>query len=103
MTMSNLQHIKGKYTSFELVQADIERDRYRLAKYEVPEARKFKEHNHNVDETVYVLRGSMIFTVNGTSYTLNVGDKLHLPAGMFHSVSVEDNTEYVAGWNDLPK
>jgi quercetin dioxygenase-like cupin family protein len=101
--MSDLQHIQGKYTSFELVQADVERDGFRLEKYEVPEARPFKRHNHAVDETVYVLRGSMTFTVNGTSYTLNIGDKLHLPAGTFHSVFVEDNTEYVAGWNDLPK
>jgi quercetin dioxygenase-like cupin family protein len=101
--MGDLEHIRSKYTSLDLVKADIEQDGFRMETYQEPKARRFREHSHPIDETVYVLRGSMTFTVDGKWYTLDVGDKLRLPAGTPHSVSVEAETEYAAGWNDVPK
>jgi len=101
--MSDLEHIRGKYTTLDLVKADIEQDGFRMRTYQEPKARTFPEHSHPIDETVYVLRGSMTFTVAGKVYTLDVGEKLHLPAGTPHSVSVEAGTEYAAGWNGGPK
>jgi quercetin dioxygenase-like cupin family protein len=101
--MSDLEHIRGKYTTSDLVKAHIKQDGFRIGTYQEPKARTFPEHSHPIDETVYVLRGSMTFTVDGKSYKLDVGDKLRLPAGTPHSVSVEAETEYAAGWNDVPK
>jgi quercetin dioxygenase-like cupin family protein len=102
LNMSDLEHIQGKYTTLDLVKADIAQDGFRMNTYQEPIARTVPEHSHAIDETVYVLRGSMTFTVDGRSYKLDVGDKLRLQAGTLHSVSVEAETEYAAGWNNMP-
>jgi mannose-6-phosphate isomerase-like protein (cupin superfamily) len=97
--MSDLEHIRDQFPSLELARADVQRDGFYPVEYEHPNAETFETHCHPIEETVYLLRGSMTFTVAGKSYPLRIGDKLRLPALTPHSVVVADNTMYLMGWS----
>jgi len=99
--MSDLEHIRGQFPSLELARADVERDGFQPVEYEHPNAETFETHCHPIEETVYLLRGSMTFTVAGKAYPLSRGDKLRLPALTPHSVVVEADTMYLMGWSEM--
>ena len=50
----------------------------------------FCTHTHSYDKVIYVVRGSITFGLPelGQKYTLNVGDRLDLPAGTVHDAAV---------------
>lgn len=42
-------------------------------------------HSHPWDETFYVIRGDVQFSIDGKSQTAGIGTLVHLPAGTIHS------------------
>jgi quercetin dioxygenase-like cupin family protein len=100
--MSDLEHIRGQFLSEELARADVEREDFYPVEYTHPNAQTIGTHCHPIEETVYLLRGSITFTIAGKSYQLDIGDRLRLPAMTPHSVVVEAGTTYLAGWSEIP-
>lgn len=55
--------------------------------YDVPGA-SYPRHRHNKDECLWVIKGQLTLSANGTEYQLNPGDRLYLPSGTPHTASV---------------
>ena len=45
------------------------------------------EHAHIHEQISYVVEGSLVVTMEGTTYTLNAGDSLLMPSNLSHSAS----------------
>jgi mannose-6-phosphate isomerase-like protein (cupin superfamily) len=99
--MSDLEHTRGQFPSLALVLADLRRDGFRPVPYLQVDAGEVDTHSHPIDETVYPLYGSMTFTIAGKTYALRPGDKLRLPTGTPHSVSLDAGTLYISGWSEM--
>ena len=46
----------------------------------------FPAHTHFGEEIIYVLEGTLEYTINGKTVTVKPGDVLFVPAGAVHSV-----------------
>lgn len=53
-----------------------------------PAGRTYEPHAHGHDESIFGVRGEIVFTVDGRAYPLRPGDRLMLPRGMTHSARV---------------
>jgi len=60
--------------------------------------KKYGTHSHPHDESIWVLRGDMTFSVEGRSYHLRPGDRLMLPRHAKHeAVAGPEGCEYLVG------
>lgn len=50
-----------------------------------PPGHGYAPHQHEHDESLWMLRGRMTFGIAGAEYVLEPGDRLMLPAGTVHS------------------
>jgi mannose-6-phosphate isomerase-like protein (cupin superfamily) len=66
--------------------------------YDVPGA-CYREHAHEQDECIWVLKGELIFEIEQKTYSLRSGDRLYLPAHLRHTahVSKDGSVTYLAG------
>lgn len=49
-----------------------------------PSDRTYAPHAHEHDESLWVVRGRIVFRIQGTEYPLEAGDRLMLPGGIVH-------------------
>lgn len=66
----------------------MEREGYEVASYAYREGTEFPPHEHSHDKCDAVIEGVLRVTVGESSYDLNPGDRLYLPAGTRHSARV---------------
>jgi mannose-6-phosphate isomerase-like protein (cupin superfamily) len=99
--MREIEHIRGAFPTLPAALTDVEKDDFWPVSYKHGKDERIPLHRHPVDETLYLLRGSMTFTIAGKRYALAPGDKLSLPAGTAHEVSVSAGTVYLMGWSDI--
>lgn len=60
--------------------------------------KRYDSHAHDHDECIWILRGSMEFTVGGQTFSLAQGDRLMLPRGSLHEAVIGlDGCEYLIG------
>ncbi len=63
-----------------------------------PADRIYGEHRHDCDESLWVLRGTIVFEASGREFALGPGDRLLLPAGVAHRAKVgPDGATYLIG------
>lgn len=72
-----------------LVQDDIATSRL-----ELNAGAKVAEHTHEASETLVVLDGAGVVTIDGKKYAVKAGDTIHIPKGVKHAA--EATTRFVA-------
>lgn len=60
--------------------------------------KQYDQHAHSHDESIWVLRGTMQFTMGSQVVDLGPGDRLNLPRGVLHVATAGDEgCEYLVG------
>ena len=67
-----------------LLRTRLEGEGFEVSAWRDPADRVYDEHAHECDESLWVVRGSIVFEVSGSEYLLGPGDRLLLPAGVAH-------------------
>jgi len=76
----------------------LEDEGYEVHAWRDPADRIYGAHHHACDESLWILRGSMEFEVDGRAYPLGPGDRLELPAGVVHRATAgPDGAIYLIG------
>jgi mannose-6-phosphate isomerase-like protein (cupin superfamily) len=76
----------------------LEREGWEVHVWRDPADRVYAEHHHDDDETLWVMRGSLVFSVAGDEIALGPGDRLELPAATVHrAVAGCDGAAYLIG------
>jgi quercetin dioxygenase-like cupin family protein len=58
----------------------------------------YEPHRHEHDESLWVVRGSLLLQIEGQDYALGPGDRLMLPAETLHTARVgPDGATYLIG------
>lgn len=50
-----------------------------------PPGRYYQAHEHDHDESLWCVRGAIVFWIDGVAYPLGPGDRLVLPRGTVHT------------------
>ena len=81
-----------------LLRRCLEREGFEVHAWRDPAGRIYCEHHHDCDESLWVLRGSIVLEVDGRTYPLGPGDRLLLPAGLAHRATAgPDGASYLIG------
>ena len=84
------------------LRARLEEEGFEVVAWRDPADRVYGEHRHDCDESLWLLRGSMVFQVDGRDYALRPGDRLHLPAHVAHRATAgPDGATYLIGQRRL--
>ena len=76
----------------------LEAEGFEVHAWRDPADRIYGEHRHAEDESLWIVRGSMLFQVDGVDYALGPGDRLELPAGVVHRAQAgPDGATYLIG------
>ncbi len=76
----------------------LEDEGFEVHEWRDPADRVYGEHHHDCDESLWLLRGSMVFRVKGRDYALGPGDRLQLPAHLVHGATAgPDGATYLIG------
>lgn len=63
-----------------------------------PPHRVYAPHRHDHDESLWCVRGRIVFRIDGTDYALGPGDRLQLPHGTVHAAEAgPDGATYLIG------
>jgi quercetin dioxygenase-like cupin family protein len=83
----------GRFDAYQLCaeQADV-----LLASY--PAGSHIPAHSHATDNHGVILRGELILTMQGGVQRFGVGDWYHVPAGVEHAASFEQDTDEIEFW-----
>ena len=66
-----------------------------------PPGRVYTPHSHDHDESLWCIRGSIVFRIGGSDYPLGPGDRLQLPRGTVHAAEAgPDGATYLIGEKD---
>jgi quercetin dioxygenase-like cupin family protein len=80
----------------------LEDEGFEVHAWSDPADRIYGEHHHDCDESLWVVRGSMVFSVKGRDYRLGPGDRLQLPAHVAHrAVAGPEGATYLIGQRRL--
>lgn len=101
MSAMELRHIpwKGDGTPGEAaLRRRLEEEGFVVHSWRDPADRIYGEHRHDCDESLWLVRGSMRFRVDGREIALGPGDRLHLPARVVHgAVAGPEGASYLIG------
>jgi quercetin dioxygenase-like cupin family protein len=76
----------------------LEAEGYEVHSWHDPADRVYGDHHHEHDESLWLVRGSMLFQIDGRDYALGPGDRLELPAGTLHRARAgPDGATYLIG------
>ena len=56
-----------------------------------PPHRTYAPHQHDHDESLWCVRGAIVFRIDGVDYALGPGDRLTLPHGTVHTAKAGPN------------
>jgi mannose-6-phosphate isomerase-like protein (cupin superfamily) len=63
----------------------LEAEGFDVVSWRDPADRAYETHSHVCDESLWCVRGRIVFRVDGNDYALGPGDRLELPRGTLHS------------------
>ena len=76
----------------------LEAEGFEVHAWRDPADRVYDEHRHECDESLWLLRGSMRFRVDGREFPLGPGDRLQLPARVTHAaIAGPEGATYLIG------
>lgn len=80
------------------LRAWLEGDGFDVYAWRDPADRVYADHRHEDDESLCMVRGSMVFRVGDAEIVLGPGDRLELPAGTLHRAQAGcDGAVYLIG------
>lgn len=81
-----------------VLRSALEAEGFEVHAWRDPADRIYGAHHHDCDESLWVVRGSIVFRVDEREYRLGPGDRLLLPAGILHSARAgPDGATYLIG------
>jgi mannose-6-phosphate isomerase-like protein (cupin superfamily) len=81
-----------------ILRACFEDEGFGVHAWRDPADRIYSEHSHDCDESLWVVRGQIVFEVSGREFPLGPGDRLLLPAGVAHRARAgPDGARYLIG------
>ena len=80
---------RGTPTESEL-RRQLEAEGFDALVWRDPPHRAYEPHSHARDESLWVVRGAIVFTIAGAVYPLGPGDRLLLPRGTVHAARAGD-------------
>jgi quercetin dioxygenase-like cupin family protein len=76
----------------------LESEGFDVSVWRDPSGRTYEPHSHEWDESLWVLRGRIVFRVAGRDYPLGPGDRLMLPRGIPHAAEAgPEGATYLIG------
>jgi mannose-6-phosphate isomerase-like protein (cupin superfamily) len=76
----------------------LESEGFEVHSWRDPADRVYGDHHHECDESLWMVRGSLVLRVDERDYLLGPGDRLLLPAGLLHSARAgPDGATYLIG------
>ena len=76
----------------------LEAEGFEVHVWRDPADRIYGEHHHECDESLWIVRGSMLLQIDGREYPLGPGDRLLLPARTPHrAMAGPDGASYLIG------
>jgi len=60
-------------------------------------------HSHMEEQTGYLIKGKMLFTIDGKEYLLETGDSWSIPGGVEHGVKMIEDCEVVEVFSPVRK
>ncbi len=77
----------------------LETEGFTVMRWSDPPGATYHPHSHEHDESIWVYRGQINFTVEDQTYPLKAGDRLFLPKNTMHAALVpkEGHAEYLIG------
>jgi quercetin dioxygenase-like cupin family protein len=101
MTATELRHIPWNddgTPAESVLRRRLEAEGFEVHTWRDPADRIYGEHQHDCDESLWLVRGSMRFRVDDREFALGPGDRLHLPARVAHrAVAGPDGAMYLIG------
>jgi quercetin dioxygenase-like cupin family protein len=79
---------KADPPSEQEAEARLHQEGYDSFKWNDVPGAAYPRHRHEYDECLWILRGEITFTVDGTDYALKAGDRLYLDSGTPHTARV---------------
>jgi len=96
-----LEHIRwsaAKPPKLEEARRRLEAEGFEVVVWSDAPGRTYTPHRHERDESLWMIAGSMTFTIDGEDYRLDAGDRLSLPRGVVHSATAHDaGARYLIG------
>ena len=81
-----------------MLRARLEDEGFEVRAWRDPADRIYDEHHHDCDESLWVVRGQIVFEVCDCVFPLGPGDRLLLPAGVAHRARAgPDGARYLIG------
>lgn len=77
----------------------LEAEGYSVFEWSDPPRTSYAPHEHDEDQSHWIINGALELTVNGETYTLRAGDRDFLPAHTTHSAFVPgaESVRYLIG------
>lgn len=76
----------------------LESEGFEVFLWRDPSDRRYVPHSHEHDESLWVVRGRIVFRVEGAEYPLEPGDRLMLPRGTVHEAEAgPEGATYLIG------
>jgi quercetin dioxygenase-like cupin family protein len=70
------------------LKAQLEDDGFEVFGWSDAPGHFYAPHQHPHDESIFGVRGEIVFTIDGREYPLGPGDRLMLPRGTVHTAQV---------------
>ena len=67
------------------LRGQLEGEGFSVMRWHDPPGRTYAPHRHGHDESLWVVRGAIVFRIDGCDYRLGPGDRLMLPRGTVHA------------------
>jgi len=83
-----VRHSNNQILSEQEIEAHLFKEGYQPFKWNDVAGVTYPRHVHTVEECIWVVKGEIIFEVDGQEYHLKAGDKIYLPANARHSAKV---------------
>ena len=82
-----------------LLRDQLTREGYTVFLWADSPGTSYPPHRHEVDESIWVLKGEISFGIGGREYPLTTGDRLLLPTGTEHTATISDSEKcfYLVG------
>jgi quercetin dioxygenase-like cupin family protein len=80
------------------LRAQLESEGYDVLTWSDPAGRTYAPHAHDHDESLWCIRGRIVFEIAGREYALDAGDRLMLPEGTVHAARAgTEGARYLIG------
>ena len=98
MKLSRIPWDREQEPGEDILRRSFEAEGWEVHPWRDPSERRYGDHTHEHDESLWVIRGRIVVHVAGEEYALDPGDRLDLPKGTVRSARTgPDGAFYLIG------